>query len=268
MADQQPMDNALLALRGGLKGRLAENFCVLQSSIDALTRHLQQNADPALNDVAGTLLQEMADRIAMLERLADHAADLALSSAFRGTRVDEPVELFGYLQELCECAREELLLQELPVQLVLQTPQAHDTFWLMADPMAMNTLFTNLLTNSLQGGCTRVEFCCSADARLTYRDDGPGLPQEAAALLADGVAGPTLLCSGATGLLLVRACADALGWQTQLEAGEGCVLHFALPPACTQGQLDAVLRTAAQAGLRRQELLAQLRRELAAMRGR
>lgn len=29
-------------LRGGLKGRLAEDFCVLQGTVDALTRYLEQ----------------------------------------------------------------------------------------------------------------------------------------------------------------------------------------------------------------------------------
>ena len=37
-----------LSLRGGLKGRLAGEFCLLESQVDALTRCLDKQASPAI----------------------------------------------------------------------------------------------------------------------------------------------------------------------------------------------------------------------------
>ena len=69
-----------LQLRGGLKGRFFADFCLLQSTVDALQNYLVHAATPDVQDMAAPLLEEMKQRIFRLERLADNAADLVAQS--------------------------------------------------------------------------------------------------------------------------------------------------------------------------------------------
>lgn len=62
-----------LQLRGGLKGRFFADFCLLQSTVDALQNYLVHAATPDVQDMAAPLLEEMKQRIFRLERLADNA---------------------------------------------------------------------------------------------------------------------------------------------------------------------------------------------------
>ena len=69
-----------LQLRGGLKGRFFADFCLLQSTVDALQNYLVHAATPDVQDMAAPLLEEMKQRIFRLERLADNAVDLVAQS--------------------------------------------------------------------------------------------------------------------------------------------------------------------------------------------
>ena len=217
-------------LRGGLKGRLAEDFCVLQGTVDALTRYLEQQAPEPVRSTGLDTLQEMTRRIQRLERLADNAADLALGSQLRRLRAPLPMELAGHLRIFCDCAREELAACGHPAQVRLLN-ETQDGLWLEADEALVNSLLANLVSNSVRAGADTVEPTCTADRRLLYRDNGPGADSAAMELLTgESISGNLLNCGG-TGLLLVREYAAALGWDLQAAAGEtsGFALTFALP---------------------------------------
>lgn len=217
-------------LRGGLKGRLAEDFCVLQGTVDALNRYLEQQAPEPLRTTGVKALQEMSLRILRLERLADNAADLALGSQLRQLRAPLPLELAGQLRELCLCAQEELAACGHPVRIRL-TDETGNNLWLEADDGLVNSLFANLLSNSARAGANEVELTCTADRCLLYHDNGPGMGPDALAVLSEGTVTADLLNRGATGLLLVREYAAALGWTPEVprEPADGFSLRFVLP---------------------------------------
>ena len=195
----------LTALRGGLKGRLAAEFAVLQSSMDALRRYTQDCGVPGVAAVAGQMLGEMDSRIARIERLADNAAELAVSTALRGAQERRPVEICGYLRELAACAAEELAGRGRQIAFAVENtvPPAADgtqAVWVLADRGLMNALLANLLSNSAAAqGCTRITLQCTAGRSLLYSDNGCGLPPEARALLLEG-------CFGSSTRSATRAC--------------------------------------------------------------
>ena len=80
-------------LSGGLWGRFAQSFCVLQGDLDALERVLYQRADPALRAELLPLLRDMACRLPSLERLANQTADIAIGSALRTVHGQDALDL-------------------------------------------------------------------------------------------------------------------------------------------------------------------------------
>lgn len=225
-------------LRGGLKGRLAEDFCVLQGTVDALTRYLEQQAPEPVRSTGLDTLREMSRRIQRLERLADNAADLALGAQLRQLRPALPLELAEHLRALCTCAEEELAACGHEVRLSLHD-ETSGGLWLEADDALVNSLLANLLSNSVRAGADKVELTCTADRRLVYRDNGPGLDPAVQAVLTQGTVSADLLNHGATGLLLVREYAAALGWELEPTAGDnaGFSVTFALPQHCPDPSL-------------------------------
>lgn len=216
-------------LRGGLKGRLAEDFCVLQSTVDALARFLDQQAPEPVRSTGMDTLREMSHRILRLERLADNTADLALGAQLRGLRELLPLELTEHLQTLCACAGEELAACGHPVRILLRR-ETQEALWLEGDDSLINNLLANLLSNSVRAGARQVELTCTADRRLLYRDDGAGADPAVMALLTEGTVSRDLLASGGTGILLVREYAAALGWSLRPGQGsEGFAVEFVLP---------------------------------------
>lgn len=264
------------ALRGGLKGRFAGDFCVLQSSIEALSHYLETQTTPEVCRAAQQMLQEMDQRVIRLERLADHAAELALGGSLGASRSFRLVELQGYLERFCSCVAEELVLNGLPVQLDWQR-EAEQPLYFRADPGLMDALLANLVSNSASQHCSRIALRCEtgADAEtmrwLCYRDDGPGLGEEGRLLLEQGALSRTLLEQGATGLLLVRQYADALGWKICLEDGPGFAVRFELPPFQLEKALEVMRSDAGERQERRQQDAMQaawIHREFAAVFGR
>lgn len=233
------------ALRGGLKGRFAGDFCVLQSSIEALSHYLETQTTPEVCRTAQEMLQDMGRRVLRLERLADHAAELALGGALGQSRGFRLVELQGYLDRFCGCVAEELVLNGLPVQLDWQR-EAAKTVYLQGDTGLMDALLANLVSNSASQHCSRIQLRCDVENDpdavrwLCYRDDGPGLGTEGRILLEQGALSRTLLEQGATGLLLVRQYADALGWKILLEDGPGFSVRFGLPPFQVENALEVM----------------------------
>ena len=93
-----------LQLRGGLKGRFFADFCLLQSTVDALQNYLVHAATPDVQDMAAPLLEEMKQRIFRLERLADNAADLVAQSQPPRQLNWTVQEMTVYLAQLCDAA--------------------------------------------------------------------------------------------------------------------------------------------------------------------
>lgn len=263
------------ALRGGLKGRFAGDFCVLQSSIEALSRYLETQTTPEVCRTAQEMLGEMTRRVIRLERLADNAAELALGGALGQNRSFRLVELQAYLDRFCDCVAEELVLNGLSVRLGWQRNEDGD-FYLQGDPGLMDALLANLVSNSAAQHCSEILLRCESGASpdamrwLLYRDNGPGLGAEGRLLLEQGALSRSLIEQGGTGLLLVRQYADALGWQIRLEQEPGFGLRFGLPPFRVESALEA-LRS--EAGERQEQqrrnamLAARVHREFAAVFG-
>lgn len=222
-------EHAIRLLRGGLHGRFAQSFCVLQTTLDAMESVLRTQGNPALQDTMRPLLEEMARRLPALERLAGQAADLALGSTLRELHEPEPLELTSLVRVFCDCANEELARQGSEAVVVPEQEEAAAPLGLMGNESLIDALLANLLSNALrEKRNVRITLRLTADRRLVCRDDGPGLPEDAWMLLLGGAWQEELLYRGGTGLLLVREYAACLGWQIKRQDG---ALTFVLPPA-------------------------------------
>lgn len=253
-------ENALL--HGGLRGRMAGAFCTLQSSVDALQRYLANSASPDVYDTARTMLEEMTDRIAALERLSGNAAELACGVMTRGAEELSPLELTGYLNETAACVNEELAIRGFAARLIVE--KNAEPLWVLATTGLVDGIVVNLLSNLLQAQPGSKMYLTPGPGRtLLYRDEGPGLQKETAvALLEQGKAPLRLRDNGSIGLLLVREYAQAMGWTVRVEPGEGLCIRFAFPdfemPAARQALWDAAAENRTRTGL----LASRLNREL------
>mgnify|MGYP001778061245 FL=1 len=220
-----------LALRGGLRGRMAGTFCTLQSSLEALQRYLVCNASPQVRRETLPLLQAMFDSIAGLERLCANSARLATGVLTRGSEELAPLELGGYLKELTDCANEELALRGFPARIRFLDESGAAGTWTMADGSLLDGILMNLLSNLLQLRRDGVlSLTLRPDRALCCADNGPGMELSAArALLEQGQPSGELLGRGALGLLLVRDYAAAMDWRITVEPGPGLCIRFALP---------------------------------------
>ncbi len=224
-AEQMPPEREeelLQLLQGGLKGRFARGFSVLQGCVDALERYLSSTLKPPHYAEAAELLERTQRTLSALERLADNTAEVALGAAARGIEPPEEIEMSAYLQSLCAAANRELALRSCPAHL---SAEVEGRFYLRAGHAVLNMLFANLISNSV---CARHDADIRlrlADGVLAYRDDGPGLTGPQRAVLAGAGRGkaPT---DGSTGLLLVSVLAEELGWQITLPPEEGLAVEF------------------------------------------
>lgn len=253
-------ENALL--HGGLRGRMAGAFCTLQSSVDALQRYLANSASPDVYDTARTMLEEMTDRIAALERLSGNAAELACGVLTRGAEELSPLELTGYLNETAACVNEELAIRGFAARLIIE--KNAEPLWVLATTGLVDGIVVNLLSNLLQAQPGSKMYLTPGPGRtLLYRDEGPGLQKETAvALLEQGKAPLRLRDNGSIGLLLVREYAQAMDWTVHVEPGEGLCIRFAFPdfemPAARRALWDAAAENRTRTGL----LASRLNREL------
>ena len=69
--------------RGGLRGRVVDHFDALIGSVDVLSYTLGRILKPADRAKLEPLLEEMSQRLALLERLSVQTADIATGSALR-----------------------------------------------------------------------------------------------------------------------------------------------------------------------------------------
>ena len=201
-----------LQLRGGLKGRFFADFCLLQSTVDALQNYLVYAATPDVQDMAAPLLEEMKQRIFRLERLADNAADLVAQS-------QPPRQLNWTVQEMTVYLAGRVHLQPMP---------QNQPVWAQIDLAIVQTMFANLFSNSLRANpAAKITISCTG--RTLEYHDGRIWPEAACAQLA-GVQTPEAFANGCTGLLLVYRCAQNLGWRLETAANQETVLRMTLPP--------------------------------------
>ena len=217
-----------LQLRGGLKGRFFADFCLLQSTVDALQNYLVHAATPDVQDMAAPLLEEMKQRIFRLERLADNAADLVAQSQPPRQLNWTVQEMTAYLAQLCDAANHELEECAVTGRVHLQLMPQNQPVWAQIDLAIVQTMFANLFSNSLRANpAAKITISCTG--RTLEYHDGRIWPEAACAQLA-GVQTPEALANGCTGLLLVYRCAQNLDWRLETAANQETVLRMTLPP--------------------------------------
>ena len=220
-------------LSGGLWGRFAQSFCVLQGDLDALERVLYQRADPALRAELLPLLRDMACRLPSLERLANQTADIALGSALRTVHRQDALDLAFLLEELARDVNAELAHRDMAATVELE--RQADSVPIVGDSSLICAMLVNLLSNSLGAKAdARVRWTLTGRT-LLCRDDGPGLPEDAWRTLLENSRGAGWMDHGCTGLLLIRQYADCLGWTITCQEGAIC---FALPGSTATRQVE------------------------------
>lgn len=212
-------------LYGGLRGRFAQSFCVLQGDLDAIERVLLQRADPSLRRELLPLLRDVACRLPALERLADQTAEIALGSAMRTVHRQEAMDLAVLMEELTMDINNELSRRGSAAAVALE--KTRESVPVVGDSSLICALFSNILSNALGA---------KSDAHLSWkltgeslicRDDGPGLPEAYWPLLLAQPQQADLPFHAGTGLLLIRQYADCLGWTIVRQEDGIC---FQMPP--------------------------------------
>ena len=244
-------------LSGGLWGRFAQSFCVLQGDLDAVERVICQRADPSLRAELLPLLRDMACRLPSLERLANQTADIAIGSALRTVHRQDALDLAFLLEELARDVNAELAHRDMAATVELE--RQADSVPIVGDSSLICAMLVNLLSNSLGAKAdARVRWTLTGRT-LLCRDDGPGLPEDAWRTLLENSRGAGWMDHGGTGLLLIRQYADCLGWTITCQEGAIC---FAMPgfPADRQVELAS-----GEGGLAREQAHRLLSRELDAL---
>ena len=258
----QEENAALLALRGGLRGRFRRSFDCMENAFEVLQDRLDHTATPAERAELTPLLEELQAQLLCLRRLGDQASDAATAALLHGTCEPRPIDLLGQLREICEILREEAAQYALPFTIELQAAGL-DVLPTLGDASLLNGLLTNLVSNTLAADRAAHIMLLCTPGRLCYRDNGPGLPPDAAALLTQGQWSERLLHAGGLGLPLVSAYTSAMGWALTVGEGPGMSLQFTLPAA---PPLDGMVLTSPTERLAdRQNRRRLIRRELAVL---
>lgn len=262
-----PLDEqTLLRLQGGVKGRFARSFSVLQGNVDTLERYLRRHTNGAMQDDTEPLFESIYAQIGELEHLSANAVDLLNGTVLHDPQQLRPMDVADYLRAFCAGTNEELACRGAEARITLDLP-AGQGLYLPASEALLNALFVNLITNSVRARHDiAITLECGAENVLTYRDTGPGPAPELLDILRGGAVSLTLLHRGGMGLLVAAVCAQDLGWQLEPDAAAG---GFALGMRLPQAQpAPAVLCSDAGHKALQDRLRRLLRRELAhALRG-
>ena len=198
----QEENAALLALRGGLRGRFRRSFDCMENAFEVLQDRLDHTATPAERAELTPLLEELQTQLLCLRRLGDQASDAATAALLHGTCEPRPIDLLGQLREICEILREEAAQYALPFTIELQAAGL-DVLPTLGDASLLNGLLTNLVSNTLAVDRAAAITLVCAPGQFCYRDNGPGLPPDA----------------------------RAMGWGLAVGEGPGTELCFTLPTA-------------------------------------
>ena len=223
-------DTALLALRGGLRGRFRRSLDSMENAFDALRDSLERTTSPAQRAELQPIFDELRTQLLSLRRLGDQTSDAATAALLRGSCTPRPMDLVSQLREICDILQEEAARCGLPftVELCCAGVEFLPT---MGDATLLNGLVTNLVSNTLAvDGAAHIVLHCVPGC-FVYRDNGPGLPPDARALLTEEKWSERLLHAGGLGLPLIAAYARAMDWALAVGEGPGTELQFTLPAA-------------------------------------
>lgn len=251
----QDEESLALALRGGLRGRFQSSFNQLDNALEVLEDYIQQRLNPAEEAELRPLFRQAAGQLAYLRRLSDHAADAAAAPLLQSIRAPHPLELISHLQETADLFNELTAGSARPIHVQLKTASGLDLLPTMGEPALLDSLLANLFTNSIQAvpqGEVQIALSC-APGCFTYRDNGPGLSDDARCLLLEGTWSEELLARGGLGLPLIRAYCDAMGWQIRCTE-DPAALVFTLPPCRSDDPLAALSSPVQDASRRRRQL--------------
>lgn len=250
-----------MALRGGLRGRFRQSFHLLENAFEVLDDQMAHCVTPSEYETLRPLLRQITEQLLTLQRLGNHAADAAVAPVLHQVCAPRPMELLGQLRELAVFCNEILLQETVDASVSVEAPDSMPVLLTMGDDTLLNGLLANLVSNSLAAG-RPVKITLSCEPGLfCYRDNGPGLPEDAAALLEGGVWSERLLEQGGLGLPLIRAYAAAMGWTLAVERGQGTCLQFTLP-SCAVDLGSMMLESAAAVPAQRERRRRALQLEL------
>lgn len=256
------------ALRGGLHGRFQNAFHLLENAFEVLEDNIANSVTPAKYDDLRPLLQQVGEQLLLLRRLGEHAADAAIAPVLHQVCALQPVDLLAQLKEVCQLFGEIAVQEKFDAAAELQQTEDRQAMFTMGDSALINGLLANLLSNSLAaGGPVHITLLC-APGMFCYRDDGPGLPEDARRLLLGEGWSDRLLEQGGLGLPLIRAYALAMGWTLSVEDAPGTSVRFSLPPCVVD--LDEMVMgskaAVAEHDMHRQYFLRELQPVLSARR--
>lgn len=227
---QKKEQELAMALRGGLRGRFRQSFHLLENALEVLDDQMAHCVTPDEYETLRPLLRQITEQLVQLQRLGEHAADAAVAPVLQRVCAPRPMELLGQLREMAGLFNEILLQETVDGSVTVEAPADLPVLLTMGDDTLLNGLLANLVSNSLAAGTpARITFSCTP-GQFCYRDDGPGLPEDAVALLEGGTWSERLLEQGGLGLPLIRAYVAAMGWDLTVEHGKGTCLRFVLPP--------------------------------------
>lgn len=217
------------ALRGGLQGRFRNSFHMLEAALEVLDDQMACNLTPAQYDALRPMFAQISGQLRLLRRLGEHAADAAIAPVLHQTCTPQPIELLSQLRETEQIFNEIVAQAKIDAVACLEADEGVQAMLTMGDPALLDGLLANLFSNSLAAQQPmRITLACMPGAFL-YRDNGPGLPPDAAEFLRTGVWSDRLLEQGGLGLPLIRAYAQAMGWTLAVQDTPGMALRFALP---------------------------------------
>lgn len=214
----------------------------MRTPVTALSGTLSLMHHGILGELPGPLHEGMALLERNAERLRRLIDDLLESRLIEsGQLVLRPtaVQLAHSVRETLGQLRD--YAQESGVTLELAEP-ADEPLWVQADPLRLQQITANLVSNAAKfapaGSTVRVAINRGGPgmARVTVRDEGPGIPAAFQSRLfekfARGPAQPNRpIASTGLGLSIVKALVEAQGGRVGLVSaeGQGATFHFELP---------------------------------------
>lgn len=210
--------------RGGLRGRVVDHFDALIGSVDVLSYTLGRILKPADRAKLEPLLEEMSQRLALLERLSVQTADIATGSALRELQKMEPLELVILLEEFGRDLNAALAEQNFHALVRVESDLSAVS--IQGNAALINGLLSNVFSNAVRRDPDVMLTLKVTRERRLVCFSGSELPQEVWDLLVNGHLQGDLLERGGTGLLLIREYAGCLGWK--IECWENA-LSFVLP---------------------------------------
>jgi signal transduction histidine kinase len=242
---EQNLERALLAARTATRAK-SEFLANMSHELRTPLNSVIGFSDLLEDELGGPLNEEQRDFVQTIGRNGRHLLQL-INEILDLTKIEAGrLELSCTPFEIGQASRDaikRLLPQARKKTLTLTAPPEDTPFWVMADPMRVGQVLTNLLANAIKftpaGGAVTV--AVSADARMvtvTVRDTGIGIPPDMQQRVFDAFV--QVDASNARqeegtglGLHLVRHLVELQGGELWLisDVGQGSTFGFTLPRA-------------------------------------